>query len=253
MLRGVRFAAAFGFALEDRTREAIERLGHLVASVSPERIAAELRAMVERPGRLRALELLAQTGLAAVVLPEFAGPGAAAATGWSRAAALIDAIDEPDLPLALATLADGQTVGGLERSGARLRLSNREVAKAAWLHGAITAVGSCDAAELAARPWSAVQPFAAHPLAACLADLLRARAARGTGDASAAAWFTSQVARPRNELDPPPLLTGADLLAAGIPAGPGLGRALETVRRLQLDGRIDSREAAFAAARSAAG
>ena len=253
MLRGIRFAAAFGFVLEDQTRAAIERLGHLVASVSPERIAAELRAMVERPGRLRALELLAETGLAAVVLPEFFGPGVAAAAGWPAAAAIVDALDEPDLPLALATLAEGQQVLLVERSGARLRLANREVAKATWLHAAILAIGRPTTADLAGRPWSTIQPLVAHPLAASLADLLRARAVRGVGATADAAWFTAQVARPRIEIDPPPLLTGADLLAAGIPAGRGLGRALETVRALQLDGRIGTRDEALDAARSAAG
>ena len=51
MLRAVRFAAGFDFALDRDTRAAIERMTHLVVSVSPERIAAELRAMVSRPGR----------------------------------------------------------------------------------------------------------------------------------------------------------------------------------------------------------
>ena len=58
MLRAVRFAAGFDFALDHDTRAAIERMTHLVVSVSPERIAAELRAMVSRPGRGRALALL---------------------------------------------------------------------------------------------------------------------------------------------------------------------------------------------------
>ncbi|NDC64209.1 MAG: CCA tRNA nucleotidyltransferase, partial [Planctomycetia bacterium] len=53
MLRAVRFAAAFDFTLEGETRAAIERMAHLVSTVSPERIAAELRALVSRPGRRR--------------------------------------------------------------------------------------------------------------------------------------------------------------------------------------------------------
>jgi hypothetical protein len=38
---------------------------------------------------------------------------------------------------------------------------------------------------------------------------------------------------------------GADLMAAGVPAGPALGRMLAAVRAEQLDGRLASREAAL--------
>ena len=41
MLRAVRFAAGFAFALDGETRAAIEKMTHLVTTVSPERIAAE--------------------------------------------------------------------------------------------------------------------------------------------------------------------------------------------------------------------
>jgi hypothetical protein len=57
------------------------------------------------------------------------------------------------------------------------------------------------------------------------------------------------VARPRAELDPPPLVTGSDLLAAGVAEGPALGAALARIRALQLDGVITTREAALAALR----
>ena len=86
-----------------------------------------------------------------------------------------------------------------------------------------------------------------------MADLLRARAACGAGDPVAAAFFTAQVALPRHEIDPPPLVTGSDILAAGVPAGPAVGRALARIRTLQLDGGISTREEALAESRAAAG
>jgi hypothetical protein len=51
--------------------------------------------------------------------------------------------------------------------------------------------------------------------------------------------------RPREHLDPPPLLTGNDLLAAGVPAGRAVGQTLAALRTLQLDGQIVSRDAAL--------
>jgi len=290
MLRAVRFAAFFGFALDDETRTAIERMAHLVTSVSPERIAAELRAMVSRPGRRRALELLDETGLAREVLPELApGPGradcgtslpeqdvrnadrgnprrfhrsaewtkaregfvhgqrdAAGRGRWQAAAAIVAALDEPDLPRALAILAAGQDGGVVRQVGGRLRLSNHETKTAGWLWDAVAALGGEAAATLRSRPWSSVQPWLAHEQAAALADVLRARAACGHGEPAAAAWITAQVARPRAELDPPPLVTGNDLLAAGVPPGKAVGVALARIRGLQLDGVIATRTEALA-------
>ncbi|MFM8414847.1 MAG: hypothetical protein ACKOCX_08990, partial [Planctomycetota bacterium] len=242
----VRFTAFFDFALERETRSAIERMAHLVAAVSPERIAAELRAMTSRPGRLRALELLDETGLAREVLPEVAPADAATRRAWQEAARIVAALDEPSLPQALATLAADREPATLEAVAGRLRLSNQEGKTAIWLQAAVRELGETDPAR---RAWSSVQPWVADPRAALAADLLRARAACGRGDAAAAAWFTAQVERPREETDPPPLVTGNDLLAAGVPPGPPVGAALARIRSLQLDGVIATREEALAVVR----
>ena len=95
---------------------------------------------------------------------------------------------------------------------------------------------------------TAVPALPLYAEAAALADCLRARAAHGRGDAEAAAWFTAQTARPRSEIDPPPLVTGSDLLAAGVPEGKAIGAALARVRTLQLDGVIATRAEAMAEA-----
>jgi tRNA nucleotidyltransferase/poly(A) polymerase len=247
MLRAVRFAAGFGFALDGETRAAIEKMTHLVTTVSPERIAAELRAMVSRPGRRRALELLDETGLAREVLPEVApadGDDSARAS-WQQAARIIDALDEPDLSTALAAIFETAGDERLRHAAHKLRLSNREVKLACWLVDAVATLGNATAEELAARPWSQVQPLLAHDDAFLLADLLRARADCGRGNPEAAAWVTGQASRPKAELDPPPLVTGSDLMAAGIPEGRAVGAALAALRAKQLDGEITSREAAI--------
>lgn len=171
MLRAIRFTAFFGFVLEPATRTALEQMRHLVAAVSPERIAAELRAMVSRPGRRRAVELLLETGLAAEVMPDLAPP-AVAEPQWREAARIIESCAEPDLPMALATLAEDASDEMLARLQARLRLSNREAKKAEWLRAGIAAVGC--GSDPAGRPWSEVQRWVAHEDAAALADVLQA-------------------------------------------------------------------------------
>ncbi len=255
MLRAVRFAAGFGFLLEAETRAAIERLAGRVVTVSPERIAAELRAMLSRPGRGRALGLLADTGLAAVILPELApSPSSpSAANNWRVRSAVIEALDEPSLAVGLAVLA-GRNANGAMRSVTaicrRLRLSNRESRCAAWLRDALDAFGETPGMEttpqegVVSRPWSWLQPWLAHADAPLLADALRAQAAHGLANRATAAWVSRQVERPAAELAPPPLLTGSDLLHAGIPAGAALGATLARLRALQLDGIVTTSAAA---------
>lgn len=243
MLRAVRFTAGFGFILEAETRRAVETMGHLVTTVSAERIAAELRTMFARPGRGRGLELLVETGLVAHVLPEADGI-LSAADAAVTAARIIDALDQPSLPQALATIFAPAT-SSLTAAAGRLRLSNQEAKLAAWLTAAVTALGGLDLEQLTAMPWSELQPWIAHESAPHLVDLLRSHAAAGRFTGEAAAWLTTQTERPRAELDPPPLVGGSDLLAAGIPIGPAVGRLLATIRSRQLDGLLTSREAAM--------
>ncbi len=246
MLRAIRFTAFFGFVMESETRAALERMRHLVISVSPERIAAELRAIVSRTGRREGLELLAATGLAREVLPEVAPHGAGGDQEWSDAARIIGALDEPNLPQALATLCAGQDARTVASIALRLRLSNYEAKAATWLREGVEAIS--DEPRLAEWKWSKLQPWIADPRAPLLADCLRAGAACGLFDGAAAAAFSSHVARPRDEIDPPPLVTGNDLLAAGVLAGPALGATLARIRMLQLDGEITTRDQAIAEA-----
>jgi poly(A) polymerase len=70
MLRGVRFAARFGFELEAATAVAMRRLAARTAAVSRERVRDELTKMLTEGRARRAFELLERTGLLAEVLPE---------------------------------------------------------------------------------------------------------------------------------------------------------------------------------------
>lgn len=248
MLRAVRFAAGFGFALDAETRAAIERLAPRIAAVSPERVAGELRLMVSRSGRGRALGLLAETGLAPVVFPEFIGPAGpdGGESHWRRSARVVEALDEPSLEAALATLAE-PVPAVLPRVAAGLRLSVKEAHGAVWLRSGLDALaprGSGD--DPRNRPWSSLQPWLAHRDAPRLTDLLRANAAVLGRGADFAAWATACLQRPPAELDPPPLLGGHDLLRVGFPPGPAVGVMLARIRALQLDGELSSRAEALA-------
>ena len=70
MLRAVRFAAQLGFTIEAETRTAIEELAGNLKKVSAERIQVELTKLLvsAHPDELRTLY---QTGISAVILPEW--------------------------------------------------------------------------------------------------------------------------------------------------------------------------------------
>ncbi len=73
LLRAIRFAAGTGFELETATLAAIRRQAALASRVSAERLGQELSKMFSEGNAARALLLLHDTGLLAVVLPELAG------------------------------------------------------------------------------------------------------------------------------------------------------------------------------------
>src|SRR5579863_7111324 len=72
MLRAVRFAARFGFRIEPETMAAAQNLATQITQVSPERIRDELTKLLTEGAARRGFELLEETGLLAVVLPDIA-------------------------------------------------------------------------------------------------------------------------------------------------------------------------------------
>jgi poly(A) polymerase len=70
MLRGVRFAARLGFAIDPATATAIRQLAGQVTIVSPERIRDELTLILTEGNARLGFELLDQLGLLPYILPE---------------------------------------------------------------------------------------------------------------------------------------------------------------------------------------
>ncbi len=71
-MRAVRFAARFGFTIEPATFAAIQRHAPEITQVSDERLRDELTKLLTEGAARRGFELLDETGLLPVVLPEVA-------------------------------------------------------------------------------------------------------------------------------------------------------------------------------------
>jgi poly(A) polymerase len=70
LLRAIRFAARTGFTIEENTWRAVRELADLATTVSPERTAAELEAMLTGGRSREAFAMLKASGLLARILPE---------------------------------------------------------------------------------------------------------------------------------------------------------------------------------------
>jgi poly(A) polymerase len=72
MIRAIRFAARFGYTIEEETFRAIEKLAPQVRQVSAERIRDELTKLLTEGAARRGFELLDQSGLLPQLLPDIA-------------------------------------------------------------------------------------------------------------------------------------------------------------------------------------
>jgi len=72
MLRAIRFTANLNFNLDSSTQEAIAKKIAQIQTISAERIQDELNKLLTRGGARRGLEIMAQTGMLREILPEVA-------------------------------------------------------------------------------------------------------------------------------------------------------------------------------------
>ena len=93
-------------------------------------------------------------------------------------------------------------------------------------------------------PWSRLQRLLIHEGIGELLDLHDTLATTGAFDASDVAYCRHRLAQPPDELNPPPLITGDDLIALGIPRGKIYSELLERTRDAQLDSQIHMHEEA---------
>jgi poly(A) polymerase len=272
MLRAVRIATRFELTIDPATWDAIRAAAPQITVVSAERIADELRKLLIDRRRARGVQLLYDSGLSQVILPELTpmrglpqGPPQAP-TGdlWNHVLRVLDCLPgEPSFSLALAALLHDvgkpRTVGRTpdrytfyyhEHVGARLgaeicqrlKLSNAERERVEWLvekHQFL-----CDARKM--RP-SKLKTTLAHPGIRELLALHRADAL-ASGRSLDHVEFCEQLLHEWSpaDLNPPALVTGYDLQALGLEPGPDFKRILESVREAQLDGTLRSRDEALA-------
>jgi poly(A) polymerase len=271
LLRAVRFAARFGFAIEPRTCVALVKMAPQVEVVAPERIAQELRRMVVDSSRVRAMQLALETGLLATVLPPVAAmkglfqgkPIQPQGDLWDHTMLVLENLPpEPSFPLAFAALLhdvgkpstfaihEGRyTFHNHEQEGARiaeclcrkLKISNSVRERIVWLVEYHQYLGEAMKLREAKLKRMLSQPGIEELLA-----LHRADALASTGDTSQVDYCEYYLReQPSGPINPPTILTGHDLTRHGLAPGPQFKKILDAVREAQLERVVNSKREAL--------
>jgi tRNA nucleotidyltransferase (CCA-adding enzyme) len=250
MLRLARYAARLrpdGFQVEPHTRGLLDQAlsADALNTVSRPRIGAELRLLAREPDPLTALGSLSALGLDR---PLGLDGSEAAQTLGQRALSLLPDGGRRDR-LVLAVAARGR-VAARATPAARATMTDDLPGRLdAWGftaadRGAIT-MAATQADALAQRLQAAKRPSDIAAAAGGAPDELVALAG-ALGPAGQAREWLQRLRHVRLEID------GGDLLAAGVPAGPAIGRALRAALASKLDGAASGREQELAAALRAA-
>jgi tRNA nucleotidyltransferase/poly(A) polymerase len=252
MLRAVRMTARFGFELDAETAAAVQKHSAELAVVSAERITQELKKMLVHFRRAQAMELSRRLELLPWILPELAPFfGTDGGTSeWQRTLRLLDALPDPGFELAFAALlsavhrpmspsTDGIRVSAPEwvaALGRRLRLSNDEIDAVGWLLSQRRGLALPGA--LSVPQW---KRLAASPRFGQLLVFAR-KESEVLGESLAGVEAVEAFLRSTSpeDLNPPALLTGEELIAAGMKPGPDFKRWLNAVRDAQLAGEIET-------------
>jgi poly(A) polymerase len=271
MLRGVRFAARFGFELEAETAAAIGVLAGRICSVSRERVRDELTKMLTEGWARRAFELLDETGLLTQVLPEVARmkgveqPAQYHPEGdvWVHTLGLLAQLPEHCSPtLAWGALLhdvgkpptfrrapdrirfDGHVEVGVAMAAeilGRFRFSNEATRQVLALVGNHMRFADTERMKTSTlKRFFRLEKFDEH-LALHRMDCLAGSGNLDHWQFTRERWLTM----PEETMRPRPLITGRELIAAGYAPGPEFKQMLRAVEDAQLEGAITTAEEAL--------
>ncbi|HMC30551.1 MAG TPA: CCA tRNA nucleotidyltransferase [Candidatus Angelobacter sp.] len=271
MLRAVRFAARFGYTIDAQTFAAIRELAPQIHQVSRERVRDEILKMLTEGHARRAFELLDQTNLLEQVLPEVKKmqgveqPPQYHPEGdvWIHTLMLLDGLPPGgSKTLALGALLhdvgkpptfrvapdrirfDQHAEVGTKMAAEicrRFRLSNEDTEQVLSL-----VANHMRFADVTRMKESTLKRFFRLPKFEEQLELHRLDCVSSHRDLALYEFAKEKFhSLPHEQIRPAPLITGADLIAAGYKPGPMFKELLTAVEDAQLEGSISTREEAM--------
>ena len=272
ILRAVRFATVLGFEIESKTWEALRESAVKITEISAERIREELVRIFVSPNRVRGWDLLDESGLLPVLLPEVeamrgcAQPEQFHPEGdvFQHTRLMLGLLPEKvSVPLIFSVLFhdigkpptasvdekgrirfNGHDRVGAEMTAAimeRLRFSRAELDATVEMvrqHMVFKDVPNMRVAKL--------KRFMARPTFQEELELHRVDCASSHRMMENYDFLLRKREEFANDpIIPPPLVRGDDLIALGLKPGPAFGEILEAVETRQLEGTLSTREEAL--------
>ena len=270
MLRAIRFAARFGYEIEPATLDAIRRLHAEIGVISAERIRDELNRILTEGGARRGFELLNETQLLDVLLPEVKAmqgvqqPPQFHPEGdvWTHTLMMLEGLRNPTVTQAWGvllhdvakpptfTFTDRIRFNGHAELGAamgremlgRLRMSNDEVDQ---VHGLV--LHHMKFKDVPKMKPSTLKRFLRQRHFEEHLELHRLDCLAGSGRLDNYELVREKLKEiAPADLRPPRLIDGGDLIALGYTQGPRFKQILTAVEDAQLEGTLNTHEAALA-------
>ncbi|MEN9469163.1 MAG: hypothetical protein RL630_896 [Verrucomicrobiota bacterium] len=273
LIRCVRFAASLGFEIEAETWRALVERAPEITAVSAERIRDELVKIFTHPSRVRGFDLLDQSGLLTILLPEVEAlkgceqPPDFHPEGdvFVHTRLMLSLLPERvSTPLVFSVLLhdigkpptfhidetgrirfnghESISASMTEKIFARLRFSNAETE--ATVVGVKNHMAFKDVQNMRV---ATLKRFLARPTIDDELELHRVDCQGSHGLLDNYDFLLRKREEFSNEpLIPPPLITGRDLIAAGLKPGPPFKKLLDSAQALQLEGGLKTRDDALA-------
>lgn len=235
-LRFVRFHAHYGQGTPDpEGLAACHALAAMVDDLSGERIRAELLRTLEAPDPAGAMLLMRAAHILPRILPEATRIDVLRLLAFLETRGVVAAGVAPDPLRRLGALLEPHDAEGAAAAAARLRLSRADSERLAGMVATLAEDRPRpDMTENAVR--RRLDRLGRDRMRdLCLLDWARDRAEAAHIDSRRTEGWRSRLAI-IDDFDPPPFpLGGRDLLAAGVPRGPEVGRLMKALRGWWLD------------------
>jgi poly(A) polymerase len=270
MIRAVRFAAGLKFEIDPSTFAAVKQLAATITQISWERIGEEVTRILTEGGARRGFELLDETGLLAVLLPEVAAMKGTPQSPdyhpegdvFAHTMLLLSHLDAPSETLAYGCLlhdiakpvcirqdADRITFYGHTEKGAEIAeeiLKRLKRARAVSERVSYLVRNHLRHVQAPQMRLSTLKRFLREDGIEELLELARSDALSSNGDLQYYRFCKERLGELKEEeIRPTPLVRGDDLIALGLTPGPIFADILRQVEDAQLGGELTSREAAL--------
>jgi poly(A) polymerase len=274
LFRAIRFAVQLGFQIEPETWKALIQLAPSSKVISPERVRDELTKILTSPDPARGFDLLYESGLIAVWIPELLEMRGCEQSPehhpegdvWVHTRLLLTHLKKPSPVLALSALlhdigkprtSKTEPSGRIRffgHEGVGARMAEEILRRLRYSNDEVSAITACIANHMAFKDApnmriSTLKRLLARPTFVEELELHRIDCSSCHGQLDIHSFLKAKLSEfSQEEIKPKPFVTGHDLQQLGAEPGPSMGKLLHQLMDEQLEGKFTDRTTALARA-----